>query len=131
MVNKLRIIIAFAIFISYFAHGAESYIKYGIGSEKYFNHVKTVSFGYSDSVFKINKFNFLMWSSEVGFWSDIAGQGRLSSLFGSFQGGVEITAAPFKASTFHGIGAITNTDIHLGSNFQFVHDLCLGLIDET
>lgn len=130
MLNFIAVLIVFVLSFPSFSHATESYIKYGISPEKYFHKVKTLSFGYTDSLLKINRANFFSWTGEAGFWSDIGGNGRLSSFFGSLQGGVEITASPFKVSSSHGIGAITNTDVYLGSNFQFVHDLCLGLIDD-
>lgn len=63
---------------------------------------------------------------EIGGWSDSAGYGRKSSLYGAYQVGVE-AGDSIKARVMFGPALISSPDAYLGGVFQFSEDFFIGL----
>ena len=110
----------------------EEYIRYGIGvSHSGEGATKVVGIGTSDKLLPGERFSFLAYQFEGGYWFDTqASKGRKSSGYGSAEVGMKVHAGPFAMSSFHGPGFITATDSFLGSIPQFFHDVNLGLEDD-
>lgn len=102
-------------------------LKYGLGVftedakpglVKYFGLSYTNDFMYKP----------LSQRAELGVWAD-ANSARSSSGIFSYMLGLQVKPSIFYLESFWGMAMITNTDARLSTNFQFAHDLGVGLKD--
>jgi hypothetical protein len=85
------------------------------------SEVKSTGIGYRDDL------GFgLKYGIELGGWIDIAGQGRSSSGYGSYQIGLEAGDSTL-ARVMVGPAFITTPDSYLGGYFQMTEDFFLGI----
>ena len=66
----------------------------------------------------------------VGGWIDETGDGKSGSALLGGQLGFEVNNNGWVGSIFSGPAMISNTDVLLGGNFEFVDDLHLGMQDQ-
>jgi hypothetical protein len=66
----------------------------------------------------------------VGGWIDDTGDGKSGSALIGGQLGFEVNNNGWVGSVFSGPAIISNTDVLLGGNFEFVDDLHLGIQDQ-
>ena len=106
---------------------ADTYIKYGIGISKdqQLGEVKVIAGGYQTPIYES-----IISQIELGYWSD-PHLGRKSSIFGNVSFGLDIQAGILYTQALWGIALISQTDSILGGNFQFNHDIFLGLRDKN
>lgn len=128
--------IVFPIFIMVVAMGvclhsasAGTYIGYGVGvghsAEHGATETKVLNLGYRDDLFL-----GLSYQMEVGYFNDIAGNGRKSSAWVGPSLGVEVNAYPLTLRQMIGPSFLSTTDSYLGGHFQFNNDLYVGLKDK-
>jgi len=67
----------------------------------------------------------------AGTWLDSRGNGRISSAFGGYQLGFEVTNEVLQCSIWSGPTLITSPDIALGGPLQFNETLFLGVVDKN
>lgn len=108
--------------------GEGTFVKYGLGiptkDQASNSEVKLFAIGrQSPTPFFFDE----KW--EIGVWSDVHGAGRKSSGYGSWSLGLEPKLGAFYIHSFWGVALITTKDSMLGSNYQFMQDLGIGLRD--
>lgn len=85
--------------------------------------VKIFSVGYQDNWMWVFDHKY-----EFGLWTDIKGDmGRSGSGYVAYSIGLEPVLDWFYIHSFWGLAFITNPDIYLSTNFQFMQDLGLGI----
>jgi len=94
----------------------------GIVKEDYLD-VATFSLSYETS---LNK--HIIQKSEAGFWID-NNETHSSSAYGSYSLGTKVNSGNVFMSFFLGGALINKTDSQLSTNFQFSHDLGVGIED--
>jgi hypothetical protein len=99
-------------------------VKYGFGMI-HNPESQVVSVGYQSQVK-----HSLSQQLECGAWLDpVVRQGRSGSGFCGYSLGIRVILSHVYAESLHGIGYISHPDSLLGGNFQFFHDLGLGIKD--
>ena len=112
--------------------GKGSFSRFGVGLKTYdsksWGDVKTLNFGYQDEF--SGALSWFDYKLEVGGWVDNANNGRKSGGFAGSSIGVEPRVGVFYINAFFGAAAVFPTDAMLGSTFQFMEDIGLGVGDQ-
>ncbi|NDB86905.1 MAG: hypothetical protein EB127_30080, partial [Alphaproteobacteria bacterium] len=112
------------------SEASETFIKNGMDLRNT-SSTRIISLGYKDKILDIRPFNTIDWSMETGMWMFPNKDAIGYNPYGSIQLGTTITNDILIASLANGIGLIGRTDNNLGSNFQFFHDVCIGIKDSN
>lgn len=125
----MKKLILFLIIFSCKIYADSTFLKYGLGfgvpQQKSISQVKLISVGnqYESKIFD--------YKFEAGGWADNTHyHGVKNSGFISMSLGVEPKIETIFIHWFTGVAAITDTDVLLGSWYQFCHDFGVGLHDK-
>lgn len=119
----MKIIAIFAIFISSMCYADDLTMTFGSGIFDSLQQTHQLYAGYNSYFNERTMF----WRSELGGYTDTAGNGRSGSYFGAQMLGVNAENNIVYAQGAAGVAAITTTDAYLGSNMNFTEELGVGI----
>ena len=132
----MKYLLSIIVLLNSISSYADSFVKYGIGigysGKDSYAETKLLGLGYNSELLgDIKALSFIKYQQELGFWVDNkTNDKRKSSAYGNTSLGIDIKGGFLTASSFHGVGLVSNPDIYLGSYYQFFHDISGGLTDD-
>lgn len=124
-----KIIIISSILFSLITEAKENWysINYGLGNNKHqrsLTEVKLMTLQLSNNLIK----ETIKQTFELGYYADNTIISR-NNAFVDYMLGIEVKSKPIFISGNSGIGFLSRTDPLLGTSFQFIHELTIGMYE--